>query len=213
MDKMSPKVQDDGLKTADGRPITGGHLFRKYLLGRTQECFERNLASEDTNVAEALPTTSGELVATVITPPNTEVAAYWASQEAQRQDLGVIKFMAELFKSQMITERIMHESVKKLLGNVVQPDEKRIEGLCELLTTAGARLDTPKARAHLDVYFSRMKTFASIRPRTQAIVQGVIELRERKWESSGAQVSEPATTNSVNKAIDKKRKKGKKQRN
>ena len=32
-----------------------------------------------------------------------------------------------------------------------------IETLCTLLTTVGSRLDTPKARAHLDVYFSRMQ--------------------------------------------------------
>ena len=51
----------------------------------------------------------------------------------------------------------MHECVKKLLGNVDNPEEEEIESLCKLLTTVGGILDTPKARAHLDVYFSRMK--------------------------------------------------------
>jgi len=53
----------------------------------------------------------------------------------------------------MLTERIMHECVKKLLGNVDNPEEE-IESLCKLLTTVGNSLDT---RAHMDVYFSRMK--------------------------------------------------------
>jgi translation initiation factor 4G len=57
----------------------------------------------------------------------------------------------------MLTERIMHECVKKLLGNVENPEEEEIESLCKLLTTVGAILDTVKARAHMDVYFTRMR--------------------------------------------------------
>jgi MIF4G domain len=57
----------------------------------------------------------------------------------------------------MLTERIMHECIKKLLGNVETPEEEEIESLCKLLSTVGSLLDTQKARAHLDVYFSRMK--------------------------------------------------------
>ena len=49
------------------------------------------------------------------------------------------------------------ECVKKLLGNVDNPEEEEIESLCKLLTTVGLILDTQKARAHMDVYFSRMK--------------------------------------------------------
>ena len=82
---------------------------------------------------------------------------YYAAQKAKRQGLGLVKFIGELFKLQMLTERIMHECVKKLLGNVENPEEEEIESLCKLLTTVGALLDTPKARAHMDVYFSRMK--------------------------------------------------------
>jgi translation initiation factor 4G len=51
----------------------------------------------------------------------------------------------------------MHECVKKLLGNVENPEEEEIESLCKLISTVGSLLDTPKARAHMDVYFSRMK--------------------------------------------------------
>ena len=58
---------------------------------------------------------------------------------------------------QMLTERIMHECVKKFLRNIENPREEEIESLCKLLTTVGQILDTKKARAHMDVYFSRMK--------------------------------------------------------
>jgi hypothetical protein len=67
---------------------------------------------------------------------------YYAAQKAKRQGLGLIKFIGELFKLQMLTERIMHECVKKLLGNVENPEEEEIESLCKLLTTVGQILDT-----------------------------------------------------------------------
>ena len=82
---------------------------------------------------------------------------YYAAQKAKRQGLGLIEFIGELFKLQMLTERIMHGCIKKLFGNVENPEEEEIESLCKLLTTVGKILDTSKARAHMDVYFSRMK--------------------------------------------------------
>jgi len=51
----------------------------------------------------------------------------------------------------------MHECVKKLLVNVENPEEEDIESLCQLLKTVGQLLDMPKARARMDVYFTRMK--------------------------------------------------------
>jgi translation initiation factor 4G len=41
MEQISPKVQDESIKNAEGKPIAGGQLFRKYLLNRCQEGFER----------------------------------------------------------------------------------------------------------------------------------------------------------------------------
>ena len=74
----------------------------------------------------------------------------------------------------MLTERIMHECVKKLLGNVDNPEEEEIESFCKLLATVGSMLDTQKARAHLDVYFSRMKELTkslNVTPRMQYMLQ------------------------------------------
>ncbi len=97
---------------------------------------------------------------------------YYAAQKAKRRGLGLIKFIGELFKLQMLTERIMHECVKKLLGNVDNPEEEEIESLCKLLMTIGGVLDTQKARAHMDVYFSRIKELTKslhVTPRMQFI--------------------------------------------
>jgi translation initiation factor 4G len=130
--QISPKVQDDNMKNSEGKPLAGRNLFIKYLLNRCQEDLERGWAAK-------------------------EVTAATAASKAKRRKLGLIRFFGELFKLQMLTERLMHECIQKLLGNVENPDEDEIESLCMLLTTVGSQLDTPRVQAHLDVYFSRMR--------------------------------------------------------
>ena len=124
---------------------------------------------------------------------------YYAAQKAKRRGLGLIKFIGKLFEFQMLTERIMHECVKKLLGNVDNPEEEAIESLCKLLTTVGNSLDTQKARAHMEVYFSRMKELTKsphVTPRMQFMLQvcapyytfsvrlNRMSSNERKWIST-----------------------------
>ncbi|KZP29637.1 hypothetical protein FIBSPDRAFT_926827 [Athelia psychrophila] len=119
--------------------------------------------------------------------------------KAKRQGLGLIKFIGEWFKLQMLTERIMHECVKKLLGNVENPEEEEIESLCKLLSTVGALLDTPKAGAQMDVYFSRMKELTrseNLTLRMRFMLRDVVELRDRKWNTRNV-VAAPTTLAAV----------------
>jgi translation initiation factor 4G len=46
---------------------------------------------------------------------------------ARRRSLGNIRFIGELYKFKMLTARIMHECVKKLLKTT---DEESLECLC-----------------------------------------------------------------------------------
>ncbi|EDQ98129.1 uncharacterized protein LACBIDRAFT_242355 [Laccaria bicolor S238N-H82] len=204
MEQISFKVQDDGIKATDGKPITGGQLFRKYMLNRCQENFERGWVAKEATAAAAAVKASRDEAAKAVSRQSkeggTEKVApysdeYYAAQKAKRQGLGLIKFIGELFKLQMLTERIMHECIKKLLGNVENPEEEEIESLRTLLTTVGASLDTPRARAYMDVYFSRMKELSksqNVSSRVQLVLQDIIELRERKWISRNG-VAAPAT--------------------
>ncbi|KAH9912523.1 armadillo-type protein [Fomitopsis serialis] len=178
MEQISPKIQDKGIKNVEGRPVAGGQLFRKYLLNRCQEEFQRGWATNESTDATAASAKdeSGE------TALYSE--EYYTAQKAKRRGLGLIKFVGELFKLQMLMERIMHECAKKLLGNIDNPEEEEIESVCVLFTTVGQLLDTPKARAHMDVYFSRMKELTknpNVNSRMQFMLLDVIELRERKW--------------------------------
>jgi hypothetical protein len=102
---------------------------------------------------------------------------------AKHQGLSLIKFIEELFKLQMLTEHIMHECIKKLLGNVENPEEE-IKSLCKLLTTVGKSLDTNKACAHMDVYFSRMKELTrggNVSSRMQFMLQVCISIMLRQF--------------------------------
>ena len=164
MEKISPKVQDDGIKNTEGKPFAGGQLFRKCLLNRCQEDFERGWVAKETTAALAATKATEDKA---VKEANEKAKGgeeselysdeYHAAAKAKRRGLGFIRFIGELFKLQMLTERIMHEYIKKLLGNIENPEEEEIESLCKLLTTVGSLLDTRKARAHLDVYFSRMR--------------------------------------------------------
>jgi hypothetical protein len=162
MEQISTNVHDVGIKTAQGKPIAGGQLIRKYLVNRCQEDFERWVAKEAAAAAAAIKAKEHQSIKDANERNGTDEVAlyseeYYIAQKAKRQGLGLIKFIGELFKLQMLTERIMHECIKKLLGNVHDPEEEEIEGLCTLITTVGLLLDTQRGRAHMDVYFQRMK--------------------------------------------------------
>ncbi|KIJ15652.1 hypothetical protein PAXINDRAFT_76943 [Paxillus involutus ATCC 200175] len=208
METISPEVQDDGIRNTDGKPIAGGQLFRKYLLNRCQEEFERGWFAKEMTAAMAAAKASDDQAIKAANDKQGEESElyseeYFAAQKARRQGLGLIKFIGELFKLQMLTERIMHECVKKLLGNVETPEEEEIESLCQLLKTVGLQLDVPKARAHMDVYFARMKELCkslNVSPRMQFMLQDVIELRERRWVARGA-VRAPTTIAAIHEAV------------
>ncbi|KAG6895624.1 hypothetical protein C0992_000314 [Termitomyces sp. T32_za158] len=130
---------------------------------------------------------------------NAEVALYsdeyYAAQKAKRRGLGLIKFIGELFKLQMLMERMMHTCLKKLLGNVDQPEEEDLESCCKLLMTIGSMLDTPKATNHMMAYFSRileLRNSALVSARVQFMLQDVLDLREKKWVSRNV-VAAPST--------------------
>ena len=184
LEEICPNAQDDGIRNAEGKAITGGLLFCKYLLNRCQEDFERGwVAKEATAAAAALKSTEDAAIKQANEQnkdgkDTDEVELYsdeyYAAAKAKRRGLGLIRFIGELFKLQMLTERIMHECIKKLLGNVENPEEEEIESLCKLLTTVGQILDTQKARAHMDVYFQRMRELTrngNVTPRMAFMLQ------------------------------------------
>ena len=106
METIDPNITDPAVLNKDGQPLTGGQLFRKYLLNRCQEEFERgwkvNLPPkpDDDAVGKEAELLSEE---------------YYKAAKAKRQGLGLVQFIGELFKLNMLIEKIMYVSLKNYL--------------------------------------------------------------------------------------------------
>ena len=59
-------------------------------------------------------------------------------RRARRRSLGNIRFIGELYNLKMLTDRIMHEIINKLIRQI---DEESLECLCWLLNTIGKALE------------------------------------------------------------------------
>lgn len=183
MEKVSPNVKDETVKLPDGTAVSGGTLFRKYLLNRCQEDYESGWKQKEVAAAAAAgkaaddnakkeaneaakkeeESKEGATASSSAAPKEAELLSdeYYAAQKAKRRGLGLVRFIGELYRLSMLTERIMHECIKKLLANTENPEEEDVESLCRLLTTVGKGLDNLKAKQHMDIYFTRMSTIAN----------------------------------------------------
>ena len=148
LQSMSPEIKDENIRDKNGNVVVGGNLFRKYLLNRCQEEFERGWKMNLPDKPE------GESKEEVMLSDE-----YYIAAAAKRRGLGLVRFIGELYKLGMLTERIMHECVKKLVDYGGIPDEAEVESLTSLLKTIGQNLDsTDKGRPLMDVYFGRINT-------------------------------------------------------
>lgn len=170
-DMIDPSISDEAIIGADGKPVSGNLLYRKYLLNRCQEDFERGWK---TTLPKKTDLTEAELLS----------EEYYIAAKAKRRGLGLVKLIGELYKLDMLTERIMHECIKRLLANVTDPEEEEVESVCKLLSTIGDKLDHERSRGHIDVYFERLKMMQNndkISSRIKYMIQDVVELRSDKW--------------------------------
>lgn len=176
LETMSPEVKDVTITDKNGNVVSGGALFRKYLLNRCQEDFEHGWAVEMPKPKE------GESKETAMLSDE-----YYKAMAIKRRGLGLVQFIGELFKLGMLTERIMHECVRKLLDFQGEPDEAEIESLSKLLRTIGASLDsTEKGMMMMNAYFERISTLVEtpdLPSRLQFMLMDIIDLRRSRWQS------------------------------
>ncbi|EPS61642.1 hypothetical protein M569_13149, partial [Genlisea aurea] len=149
--------------------------FKRLLLNKCQEEFEkREREEEEANKAEE----EGE---SKDTPEEREEKRL----RVRRRMLGNIRLIGELYKKRMLTERIMHECIKNLLGQYENPDEENIEALCKLMSTIGEIIDHQKAKDHMDAYFQNMAQLSNntkLSSRVRFMLRDTIDLRKNKWE-------------------------------
>eukprot|EP00823_Brevimastigomonas_motovehiculus_P009362 TRINITY_DN9028_c0_g1_i1.p1 TRINITY_DN9028_c0_g1~~TRINITY_DN9028_c0_g1_i1.p1 ORF type:complete len:250 (-),score=48.03 TRINITY_DN9028_c0_g1_i1:43-759(-) len=102
--------------------------------------------------------------------------------------LGNIRFIGELYKKNVMSEKIMHNCVQLLVGqnltNLDEIEEEDVELLCNLLSTVGKKLDHEKAQPHMKVYFQRLTLMSqnkALSSRIRFMCKDVIDLRNRNW--------------------------------
>ncbi|PWA57315.1 Armadillo-type fold [Artemisia annua] len=148
--------------------------FKRLLLNKCQEEFERGeREQEEANRTEE----EGEVKQTAEEREEKRV-------KARRRMLGNIRLIGELYKKKMLTERIMHECIKKLLGQYENPDEEDIEALCKLMSTIGEMIDHQKAKEHIDAYFDMMSRLSDnmvLSSRVRFMLKDSIDLRKNNW--------------------------------
>lgn len=180
LETMSLDIKDENVKDKNGNQVVGGALFRKYLLNRCQEEFERgweiNLPDKKEGESEEAAMLSDE---------------YYAAAAAKRRGLGLIQFIGELYKLGMLTMRIMHECVFKLLNFTGVPEESTVESLVKLLRTIGATMDSaePNGKDMVNVYFDRVQTLMNtkdIPSRMYFMLLDIVDLRAKGWETKEA---------------------------
>ncbi|GAB2270875.1 hypothetical protein Dimus_005740 [Dionaea muscipula] len=149
--------------------------FKRLLLNKCQVEFERGeREEEEANKADG----EGEL-------KQSDEEREEKRLKARRRMLGNIRLIGELYKKRMLTERIMHECIKKLFGQYHNPDEEDIEALCKLMSTIGEMIDDPKAKEHMDAYFDIMAKLANnteLSSRVRFMLKDAIDLRKNKWQ-------------------------------
>lgn len=177
LETMSAEIKDDTVRDKAGQPVVGGALFRKYLLNRCQEEFERgwevNLPDKPEGQNEEAVMLSDE---------------YYAAAAAKRKGLGLIQFIGELYKLGMLTLRIMHECVLKLLDFEGTPDETAIESLVKLLRTVGATMEnTDSGPKMIGMYFDRVEKIMNtpdLPSRMRYMLLDTIDIRKNGWKSN-----------------------------
>ncbi|KAL8249352.1 hypothetical protein R6Q59_006220 [Mikania micrantha] len=150
--------------------------FKRLLLNKCQEEFERGEKEEE----EANRTEEGEI-------KQSEEEREEKRVKARRRMLGNIRLIGELYKKKMLTEKIMHGCVHKLLGvdQNSNPDEENIEALCKLMSTIGEMIDHTRAKEHMDAYFVNMLQLSNnmkLSSRVRFMLKDAIDLRKNKWQ-------------------------------
>jgi len=183
--------------------------FRKLLISRCQKEFEKDYMEnlDRTKYRQEMNAAEDE-----DTKKRIQMEFEQQEMKLRRRSLGNIRFIGELYKLGMLTARIMHECVKKLLTTT---DEESLECLCRLVTTVGQDLDaetTAKLKKgpipginNLDVYFKEMNKIVAEKKtssRVRFLMQDVIELRLNDWKKRREDAG-PKTIDQIHKEIEK----------
>ncbi|PKC13852.1 ARM repeat-containing protein [Rhizophagus irregularis] len=118
MERVDPEIVDESIKNTDGKSVQGEDFEKGWKINIPSSSNESDLTSDK----------------------------YYAAAKAKRKGLGLICFIGEMFKLNMLTENIMHNWISELSIFKDSPKEEEMESLCILLNTVGKQLDHVKQK-------------------------------------------------------------------
>lgn len=191
----------------DQQPLAKIPAFRKYLLNYCQKEFQaktawskERLAEESGNSPAMAPKKSGDL---------TEED--YRRIKLKRRGLGLVRFIGEMFKSGLLSEKIMHECIKDLLSNMANPEEEEMESLCKLLTTTGQTLDRPENKVVMEEYFEKINELTKhqkLNSRVKFALMDLVDLRKGGWRGKN-DLNVPKTISEIHRDLAMKEKQSK----
>ncbi|TPX38830.1 hypothetical protein SeLEV6574_g07593, partial [Synchytrium endobioticum] len=166
--------------TSDPRP----NAFRWTLLNKCQKEFQSGASwAKEEDAAKSVRKNVDKMTSA---EKEAFAQAQYERDKLKRRTLGNIRFVGELFKQTLITEKIINECIRQLLRNHNDPVEEETESLCKLLATVGKQLDQPSARKFMDACFNQLPKLAAdtrLSSRIRFMVQDIIDMRKNGWQA------------------------------
>ncbi|XP_065370716.1 eukaryotic translation initiation factor 4 gamma 3 isoform X1 [Calliphora vicina] len=169
--------------------------FRNALLDKTEREFNQNVTKSSAKEEKLKPIREK---INNSTDPNEKIELEALLDEEERRirrrSGGTVRFIGELFKISILTGKIIHTCIEALLKD--PNNEDMLECLCKLLTTVGQKFEQThmskddKRKYSLESVIQRMQNIASkhdnakISSRVRFMLQDVIDLRKKKWQST-----------------------------
>lgn len=189
------------------------YAFRKALLNKCQEEFEKAIAPSQISASATFASTPTLAPITSSADPSQSSDVPWSAEEQKEKErkvkIGNVKFIGELFKFKLLSEKIIHGCLKNLFSALYkyrsdkEATEINAELLGKLLVTTGMSLESAAvaststsasansdklAAAHqqhlLDTYFTHIHKFSQdpyFSPRIRFMFQDVLDLRSNGW--------------------------------
>jgi hypothetical protein len=184
---VGPFIKDVRQVGGDGRMLAGYHLFERYVLNQCLEEFTREFPPRvSTSAGSSTNGAAGQTTDTA-TPsePDRKGKAVDRSQSiveehaSRQRRIGLTTFVAECFKLEIISTKVIQSCIVKLLSNGTDPDEGDIEALCAFLKIVGAKLEAQfEMGAQVQLYIQRMQLLLES-PHLSSRIKGMLQVSSR----------------------------------
>jgi translation initiation factor 4G len=175
--------------------------FKRSLLNKCQDEFNKQDIYEDWKKEKASYLETKDSL-TEAEQTEKEGELNFRRIKIKKQMLGNIKFIGQLYKKNLLKEKIMRYCIATLLkldedksisgknteyidSGQTDLDEEDHEALCSMFSTIGKTIDTPEAADFMDVCFTKIERFSDDKAqnsRSRFMYKDLIELRKNSWE-------------------------------